>query len=119
MVHEVWGGMDAGAEAEMEQQAGLATALLDATNYAGSNAIGAFATHWTRRLSSVVLLAHGQLINAVGSYMAKQQAREEAFAAREIHATVDESVLADGGEAAVDDCAYSVPRDNEVSVCSR
>ena len=116
LVHEVWGGMDAGAEAEMEQQAGLATALLDATNYAGSNAIGAFATHWTRRLSSVVLLAHGQLINAVGSYMAKQQAREEAFAAREIRATVDESVLADGGEAAVDDRAYSVPRDNEASV---
>ena len=122
LVHEVWGGMVHGrrcggqAEAEMQQQAGLASTLLDSTNYAGSNAIGAFATHWTRRLSSAILLVHGQLINAVGSYMAKQHTREQAFATREIRAAMGDGALAGDGEAAADDRVHSSARDNEVSL---
>ena len=62
IVHEVWGGFDGGAEAELDELAACVKATgVDGTDYAGSSAPGAFSAHWARKIAIVLLLSHGEL----------------------------------------------------------
>lgn len=62
----------------------------DSTDYAGSNATGSFATHWTRTLGIALLTSHGALLNAVGRTMYSEAARRRAAAAQRAWAPATE-----------------------------
>ena len=92
VVHEVWGGLDSGAWGEMSACAAKAKADGDSTDYASSNAVGAFATHWQRMLSITNLTSHGATLDAVGRTTYSETARARMAAAQQAW-----SVGADGG----------------------
>ena len=108
VVHETWGGFDAGAEAELDALARTAKALGDGTDYAASNTPGAFTLHWARHLGSTLLLSVGELlqrsVRVVNSPDAAARARAMAAAG------VGSAGVLRGGQAGmVSDVMRSVP----------
>ena len=55
----------------------------DSTDYASSNAVGAFATHWQRVLSITNLTSHGATLDAVGRTTYSETARARMAAAQQ------------------------------------
>ena len=83
VIHEVWGGFDDGAVAELDSLARMAKALGDGTDYAappGSNAPGAFAVHWARDLGITLHTSIGELLVKSAGIVNSEGAAERAHA---------------------------------------
>ena len=69
-MHEVWGGLDSGAEAELDALAARAEASGDdGTDYSASQVTGAFRTFWSQRMGITMLTSIGEMLNKAARSM--------------------------------------------------